>query len=179
MVIPPSWSPSPRWACVPLSSETWPAISAASLTSRTASTPSPLWPSELAYLVRLLAFRFGSTLLFVLFVCFFTFAISYFLNHTHTRITHCIVTSTVRDIINLFSTAVDHYWLDMCVMLIRFWHVLAIFNGYPTFVISIAAVGLCTAVIGDVAGHLGCFIYLKDCVNAIAFVALGTSVPGL
>merc|ERR1711931_574498 len=49
--------------------------------------------------------------------------------------------------------------------------------GYPTFVISIAAVGICTAVIGDVAGHLGCFIYLKDCVNAIAFVALGTSVP--
>jgi solute carrier family 8 (sodium/calcium exchanger) len=52
-----------------------------------------------------------------------------------------------------------------------------IFNGYPTFVISIAFVGLCTAVIGDVAGHLGCFINLKDSVNAIAFVALGTSVP--
>merc|ERR1712045_514718 len=53
----------------------------------------------------------------------------------------------------------------------------AIANGYPTFVISIAAIGLVTAVIGDVAGHLGCFIYLKDCVNAIGFVALGTSVP--
>merc|ERR1712200_106350 len=53
----------------------------------------------------------------------------------------------------------------------------AIYAGYPTFVVSISAVGLCTAVIGDVAGHLGCFIYLKDCVNAIAFVALGTSVP--
>lgn len=53
----------------------------------------------------------------------------------------------------------------------------AIYNGYPTFVISISAVGFCTAVIGDVAGHLGCFINLKDCVNAIAFVALGTSVP--
>merc|ERR1712200_84011 len=52
-----------------------------------------------------------------------------------------------------------------------------IYGGYPTFVISIAAIGLCTAVIGDVAGHLGCFINLKDCVNAIAFVALGTSVP--
>ena len=51
-------------------------------------------------------------------------------------------------------------------------------NGYPCFVISIAFIGLCTAVIGDVAGHLGCFIYLKDSVNAIAFVALGTSVPG-
>jgi len=53
----------------------------------------------------------------------------------------------------------------------------AIYAGYPTFVVSISAVGVCTAVIGDVAGHLGCFIYLKDCVNAIAFVALGTSVP--
>jgi len=53
----------------------------------------------------------------------------------------------------------------------------AIYEGYPTFVVSIGAIGVCTAVIGDIAGHLGCFIYLKDCVNAIAFVALGTSVP--
>jgi len=49
--------------------------------------------------------------------------------------------------------------------------------GYPCFVLSIAMIGICTAVIGDVAGHLGCFIFLKDSVNAIAFVALGTSVP--
>merc|ERR1719412_949715 len=53
----------------------------------------------------------------------------------------------------------------------------AIANGYPTFVISIIMIGLCTAVIGDIASHLGCFINLKDSVNAIAFVALGTSVP--
>lgn len=53
----------------------------------------------------------------------------------------------------------------------------AIYDGYPTFVISIFFIGACTAIIGDVAGHLGCFIYLKDSVNAIAFVALGTSVP--
>jgi len=53
----------------------------------------------------------------------------------------------------------------------------AIYNGYPTFVLAIGFIGLCTAVIGDVAGHLGCFINLKDGVNAIAFVALGTSVP--
>ena len=51
-------------------------------------------------------------------------------------------------------------------------------NGYLTFVISILFIGACTAVIGDIAGHLGCFINLKDGVNAIAFVALGTSVPG-
>merc|ERR1712128_352233 len=55
----------------------------------------------------------------------------------------------------------------------------AIYRGYPTFVVSILFIGGNTAVIGDVAGHLGCFINLKDCVNAIAFVALGTSVPGL
>jgi len=54
-----------------------------------------------------------------------------------------------------------------------------LFNGYLCFVISIAYIGVCTAVIGDVAAQLGCFIYLKDCVNAIAFVALGTSVPGI
>lgn len=52
-------------------------------------------------------------------------------------------------------------------------------GGYPTFVISIGMIGFCTAIIGDVAGHLGCFIYLKDTVNAIAFVALGTSIPGI
>merc|ERR1712080_325269 len=52
-----------------------------------------------------------------------------------------------------------------------------IFNGYPTFVISILFIGANTAVIGDIASHLGCFIFLKDSVNAIAFVALGTSVP--
>merc|ERR1719412_703367 len=53
----------------------------------------------------------------------------------------------------------------------------AMANGYVTFVISIFMIGACTAIIGDVAGHLGCFINLKDGVNAIAFVALGTSVP--
>jgi solute carrier family 8 (sodium/calcium exchanger) len=52
-----------------------------------------------------------------------------------------------------------------------------IYSGYPTFVLSILFIGGCTAIIGDVAGHLGCFINLKDGVNAIAFVALGTSVP--
>merc|ERR1712170_267752 len=31
----------------------------------------------------------------------------------------------------------------------------AIMNGYPTFVISILAIGANTALIGDIAGHLG------------------------
>ena len=32
---------------------------------------------------------------------------------------------------------------------------------------------------GDVAGHLGCFINLKDSVNAITLVCIGTSVPDI
>ena len=57
--------------------------------------------------------------------------------------------------------------------------IISFFSVQPyTMDISIIFIGLCTAIIGDVAGHLGCFIYLKDSVNAIAFVALGTSVPG-
>jgi solute carrier family 8 (sodium/calcium exchanger) len=34
-----------------------------------------------------------------------------------------------------------------------------------------------TTVAGDVAGHLGCFINLKDSINAITLVCIGTSVP--
>lgn len=50
--------------------------------------------------------------------------------------------------------------------------------GYPTFVISILGIGMVTAVIGDMASHVGCTIGLKDTITAIGFVALGTSVPG-
>lgn len=50
--------------------------------------------------------------------------------------------------------------------------------GWITFWVSIFLIGIVTAFIGDIASHLGCTIGLKDSVNAIAFVALGTSVPG-
>ena len=70
-----------------------------------------------------------------------------------------------------------HSFLDIYVAL-PFHCCIGLFNGYVTFVTSILMIGFVTAIIGDVAGHLGCFIFLKDSVNAIAFVALGTSVPG-
>ncbi|XP_061599647.1 sodium/calcium exchanger 3 isoform X1 [Cololabis saira] len=50
-------------------------------------------------------------------------------------------------------------------------------NGWACFVVSIAIIGLLTAVIGDLASHFGCTIGLKDSVTAVVFVALGTSVP--
>jgi len=50
-------------------------------------------------------------------------------------------------------------------------------SGWACFVVSIIQIGVCTAIVGDVASHLGCTIGLKDTVTAITFVALGTSVP--
>ncbi|XP_069671600.1 sodium/calcium exchanger Calx isoform X3 [Periplaneta americana] len=50
-------------------------------------------------------------------------------------------------------------------------------RGYVAFIVCIIAIGMMTAIIGDVASHFGCSVGLKDSVTAIVFVALGTSVP--
>ena len=42
---------------------------------------------------------------------------------------------------------------------------------------SLAVIGLLTAIIGDLASIFGCLIGLKDPVTAITLVALGTSMP--
>lgn len=52
-------------------------------------------------------------------------------------------------------------------------------GGWLTFFVSLAAIGLLTAVIGDLAGIFGCLVGLEDTVTAITFVALGTSLPDL
>lgn len=51
-------------------------------------------------------------------------------------------------------------------------------NGWLCFTISILWIGILTAIIGDLASHLGCTIGLRDSFTAIALVAVGTSVPG-
>ncbi|NWX24905.1 NAC2 protein, partial [Aegotheles bennettii] len=50
-------------------------------------------------------------------------------------------------------------------------------NGWACFGVSILLIGLLTALIGDLAAHFGCTVGLKDSVNAVVFVALGTSIP--
>lgn len=50
-------------------------------------------------------------------------------------------------------------------------------GGYVAFVVSILMIGALTAVIGDLASHMGCSVGLKDSVTAIVMVALGTSIP--
>lgn len=52
-------------------------------------------------------------------------------------------------------------------------------GGWLTFFVSLAAIGLLTAIIGDLAGIFGCLVGLEDTVTAITFVALGTSLPDL
>jgi hypothetical protein len=51
-------------------------------------------------------------------------------------------------------------------------------GGYPCFFSSVVCIGIMTALINDVASHLGCTVGLKDSVTALAFVSLGTSLPG-
>ncbi|XP_043271831.1 sodium/calcium exchanger 2 isoform X2 [Venturia canescens] len=65
-----------------------------------------------------------------------------------------------------------------------FWKVLFAFvpptdiaGGYLCFVVSICGIGVVTAIIGDVASYFGCTLGIKDSVTAVAFVALGTSIP--
>ncbi|CAF0787000.1 unnamed protein product [Rotaria sordida] len=50
-------------------------------------------------------------------------------------------------------------------------------GGWVCFCVSISIIGMLTAVIGDLATHFGCTIGLTDTMTAIAFVALGTSLP--
>ncbi|KAL6115686.1 slc8a2 [Pungitius sinensis] len=65
------------------------------------------------------------------------------------------------------------FWkvLFACVPPTEYW------NGWACFLVSISAIGLLTAVIGDLASHFGCTVGLKDSVTAVVFVALGTSIP--
>jgi len=50
-------------------------------------------------------------------------------------------------------------------------------NGIPCFIAAICFIGLLTAIVGEVAGAMGCVMGLKPGVTAITFVAIGTSLP--
>ncbi|KAF2361476.1 Sodium/calcium exchanger membrane region [Trinorchestia longiramus] len=50
-------------------------------------------------------------------------------------------------------------------------------GGWLCFFVSLAVIGVLTAIIGDMASIFGCLVGLKDSVTAITFVALGTSLP--
>lgn len=50
-------------------------------------------------------------------------------------------------------------------------------GGWACFIIVLALIGGLTALIGDLAAHMGCCMGLTPAITAITFVALGTSLP--
>lgn len=50
-------------------------------------------------------------------------------------------------------------------------------GGFPCFVISLAFIGITTAIVENFATVFGCVLNIKPSVTAITFVALGTSLP--
>jgi len=50
-------------------------------------------------------------------------------------------------------------------------------GGWLCFCVALVGIGALTALIGDLAGHMGCCMGLLPSVTAITFVALGTSLP--
>ena len=50
-------------------------------------------------------------------------------------------------------------------------------GGVPCFISAIAFIGALTAIVGEIAGVMGCVMGLKPGVTAITFVAIGTSLP--
>jgi len=52
-----------------------------------------------------------------------------------------------------------------------------IWGGWACFFVSLGMIGGVTAVVGEIAGLMGCVIGLKPGVTAITFVAIGTSLP--
>lgn len=75
------------------------------------------------------------------------------------------------------GVSLDLIFLIPCNIL--FPHHVDYWGGWACFVASICAIGLLTALIGDVAAGFGCTVGLKDSVNSITFIAMGTSLPGL
>jgi len=50
-------------------------------------------------------------------------------------------------------------------------------GGWACFLVALVFIGALTALIGDLASHMGCCMGLTKSVTAITFVALGTSLP--
>jgi len=77
-------------------------------------------------------------------------------------------------------SCMDYVMHFLCI----FWKLLFAFvpptdycGGWACFMISLGFIAIQTAFIGDIASSFGCMIGLNDAVNAISFVALGTSLP--
>jgi solute carrier family 8 (sodium/calcium exchanger) len=53
------------------------------------------------------------------------------------------------------------------------------YSGWLTFATSLILIGIITALVGDIATTFGCLVGLEQSLNAITFIAVGTSLPDL
>ena len=51
-------------------------------------------------------------------------------------------------------------------------------RGFLTFITTFIVIGLLIILIGDLSGHLACFIGLRDSINGLIFVGIGVSIHG-
>lgn len=82
---------------------------------------------------------------------------------------------TLRTFIDYILHVVSFFWKVIFAIIPP----VGLLGGWVTFVASLTVIGLLTAIVGDVATTFGCIVGLKKSVNAITFVALGTSMPDL
>lgn len=52
-----------------------------------------------------------------------------------------------------------------------------LWGGKPCFAVALIYIGVCTAIVEQVATVLGCAIPINDSITAITLVAMGTSLP--
>jgi len=74
----------------------------------------------------------------------------------------------------------DYVWFVLLLpwkLLLAFIPPARFLDGWLCFGFSLVAIGAITAVIGDMAGLLGCVAGLPDEITAVTLVALGTSLP--
>ena len=62
-------------------------------------------------------------------------------------------------------------------VLLAFTPPVRLWNGWLAFSAALGFIGILTAVIGDLATHLGCTMGLLPSITAITFIAMGTSLP--
>ena len=51
-------------------------------------------------------------------------------------------------------------------------------RGFLTFITTFIVIGLLIILIGDLSGHLACFISLRNSINGLIFVGIGVSIHG-
>jgi len=71
----------------------------------------------------------------------------------------------------MYALSVPWMFIVACVPPTRFW------GGWLCFFCCLCLIGIITAIIGDLANHVGCCLHMPASVTAITFVALGTSLP--